>query len=284
MRKWHINQVRRTMRYYCFEIVSGVTTEDAWKVLKGLGYELLYAEEEPEKPAKLYGYPSDGAELQKSIEVIAAVTDLYFEEIDWPSQWQYAGGDSSGTLQIDLKSYFPSCSKALTLLPGPGFGDFSHPTTRLVLQLMAPHINGKCFLDIGCGSGILGLAALSAGALHAHAIDIDGDALRHTYINAQNNGLEAYLTLGYPGTSLGFPTGIPCLAAMNMISSEQEIAWKSLQAAAYDCQEIITSGVLASQRLAYLELCGQWGWRLLEESKMEGWLGFRFECGEFDNK
>jgi ribosomal protein L11 methyltransferase len=54
-------------------------------------------------------------------------------------------------------------------------------------------------LDYGCGSGILAVAALKLGAASAHGIDIDPQALTASQDNAQKNGVEGHLTLGFPG-------------------------------------------------------------------------------------
>ena len=72
----------------------------------------------------------------------------------WDQQWElFAPQFKEGKAHIDLTDY--GVCKTLQLYPGPGFGDLSHPTTRLVLQLMKPHLQQRLAIDIGCGSGIL---------------------------------------------------------------------------------------------------------------------------------
>lgn len=79
----------------------------------------------------------------------------------------------------------------LILDPGLAFGTGTHPTTMLCLQWLDGFaLEGKRVIDYGCGSGILGLAALKLGAGHVDAIDIDPQALQATLQNAQNNGLD----------------------------------------------------------------------------------------------
>jgi ribosomal protein L11 methyltransferase len=68
----------------------------------------------------------------------------------------------------------------------------SHPTTHLCLDLLKkalPARPGAHVLDVGCGSGILSLAALALGAPRAVAVDISGRAVRQTRVNADYNGL-----------------------------------------------------------------------------------------------
>ena len=84
--------------------------------------------------------------------------------------------------------------KVLELEPGRAFGTGLHETTRLVAQAIkkyAAEAQGKLVIDVGCGSGILALAALALGAERAIAIDNDPEAIDVTRENAARNGLGA---------------------------------------------------------------------------------------------
>jgi ribosomal protein L11 methyltransferase len=79
--------------------------------------------------------------------------------------------------------------------PGLAFGTGTHPTTRLCLDWLANEIlSGQTMMDYGCGSGILGVAALKLGAAKVIGVDIDPQALEAANANAENNGvkLETY--------------------------------------------------------------------------------------------
>ncbi|MBQ0037356.1 MAG: 50S ribosomal protein L11 methyltransferase [Clostridiales bacterium] len=79
---------------------------------------------------------------------------------------------------------------ALILNPGLTFGTGSHATTRLCLQALEQHIHGgEKVLDLGCGSGILSIAALLLGADHAFACDIDEKCVDVAYENAALNAI-----------------------------------------------------------------------------------------------
>ncbi|KAA3643317.1 MAG: 50S ribosomal protein L11 methyltransferase [Chloroflexi bacterium] len=68
--------------------------------------------------------------------------------------------------------------------PGMAFGTGTHPTTQLALMLMETHLQkGQAAIDIGCGSGILSIAAAKLGAGDVLGVDIDAEAVE----NAQNN-------------------------------------------------------------------------------------------------
>jgi ribosomal protein L11 methyltransferase len=79
----------------------------------------------------------------------------------------------------------------LRLDPGLAFGTGSHPTTMLCLNWLEKQpLDGKTVIDFGCGSGILGIAALLLGADKVWAIDNDPQALLASRDNAQRNGIE----------------------------------------------------------------------------------------------
>ncbi len=76
--------------------------------------------------------------------------------------------------------------------PGLAFGTGTHPTTALCLQILdSLPISGRSVIDYGCGSGILGIAALKLGAAHVTAVDLDPQALLATRDNAIRNGVAS---------------------------------------------------------------------------------------------
>ena len=78
----------------------------------------------------------------------------------------------------------------VSLDPGLAFGTGSHPTTALCLEwLERTELEGRLVLDLGCGSGILAIAALKLGAQKAIAVDHDPQALQVTNANAEKNGV-----------------------------------------------------------------------------------------------
>lgn len=84
--------------------------------------------------------------------------------------------------------------------PGLAFGTGKHPTTELCLRWLDKNIHGgETVIDYGCGSGILGIAALKLGAKKVYAIDHDPQALQATHENADRNGVEQdQLNILYP--------------------------------------------------------------------------------------
>jgi ribosomal protein L11 methyltransferase len=94
--------------------------------------------------------------------------------------------------------------KVVRLDPGLAFGTGTHPTTSLCLDWLATNPpKNQCVIDYGCGSGILGVAALILGAEKVYAVDHDPQALQATRSNADLNDIDpARLLVLLPEESL----------------------------------------------------------------------------------
>ncbi len=80
--------------------------------------------------------------------------------------------------------------QVITIDPGAAFGTGTHATTRLCLELLEKHLSGGRVLDIGTGSGILGIGAALLGADSVIGVDIDETAVKVANENAVINGVE----------------------------------------------------------------------------------------------
>ncbi len=80
--------------------------------------------------------------------------------------------------------------KVITIDPGAAFGTGTHATTRLCLELLEKHMSGGTVLDIGTGSGILGIGAALLGAERVIGVDIDETAVKVARENALINHTE----------------------------------------------------------------------------------------------
>lgn len=116
------------------------------------------------------------------------------EDKDWEREWM----DNFKPIQFASNLWVvPSWHEApdpdaanILLDPGMAFGTGTHPTTALCLSWLAQQdLAGKTVVDFGCGSGILGIAALKLGASRCIGIDIDRQALIATTDNAKRNGV-----------------------------------------------------------------------------------------------
>ncbi len=186
----------------------------------------------------------------------------------WEKQWElFAPNFKDGKAHIDLTPY--GCSETLQLYPGPGFGDLSHPTTRIVLTLMRPYIKDHPVLDIGCGSGILSLAAAAMGASQVDGYDIDPEAVEHAKKNATLSLFQKKIHF-----STKPPEKIPSVLLMNMISSEQAVAWSVIEDRIPSSAVLITSGILEENADEYLEWRTRQGWKEIKKLTEKDWTGF----------
>ena len=113
---------------------------------------------------------------------------------DWENNWkQFYKPMESGSRLLVVPEWEEAADPTrvkLVLTPGLTFGTGSHATTRLCLQALDTHIHGgERVLDLGCGSGILSIAALRLGAESAFACDIDEKCVDVAYENAALNGI-----------------------------------------------------------------------------------------------
>ena len=116
------------------------------------------------------------------------------ENADWENSWkQYYKPLEIGERLLVIPQWEqvdPQGRVPLILDPGLTFGTGSHATTRLCLTALEKHVRGgERVLDLGCGSGILSIAALRLGAASALAVDIDEQCLTVARDNAALNGI-----------------------------------------------------------------------------------------------
>ena len=254
------------MKSFLFRLIDDSSLSEAQSELERLGLRDLYTIEDDASGEILIGGLSE-----RIIEPKSCLLMETKESIDWAEQWsQFSEDFYDGKAHIDLVRFGGNSN--LLLLPGPGFGDLSHPTTYLMLELMAGCMKEESVFDIGCGSGILALSALLMGAKCAYGIDIDPDAIEHAHQNAALNHLEKG---SHFGRTLPFiqEKGIVLL---NMILPEQQIVLKELPALFDMARLWIVSGILKSQRTEALAFMKQLRLTLIEEKEHGEWLGFKF--------
>ena len=116
------------------------------------------------------------------------------QDADWENNWkQYYKPMEIGERLLVIPQWEEAdCGERVPLILDPGltFGTGSHATTQLCLTALEQAVRGgEKVLDLGCGSGILSIAALKLGAASAVAVDIDDKCLDVAYENAALNGI-----------------------------------------------------------------------------------------------
>ena len=162
---------------------------------------------------------------------------------------------------------------SLVLDPGLAFGTGLHPTTRLCLTLLArdgmPEPGGR-FLDVGCGSGILSLAALKLGAAAAVGVDIDAQAVQVARRNAALNDLQNRADF-FQGTVAAVQGRFDCIAA-NIYVGPLMHMMPALAQCLQPQGRLILSGVLAQQEAALLASLQDAGLQVQRRLVEAAWL------------
>jgi ribosomal protein L11 methyltransferase len=109
----------------------------------------------------------------------------------WEERWrEFHHGAEVGPLWIGPPwEPAPESARRVVIEPGRAFGTGAHPTTRLCVELLAEQPRGS-LLDVGCGSGVLSVAAVRLGFAPVVAVDHDPAAVEATIANAQANGVD----------------------------------------------------------------------------------------------
>lgn len=161
-------------------------------------------------------YVPDNEEGQRLLRAYLTGLEQYepqtvsLREEDWATSWQkYYQPIPVGKRIYIVPEWMrgqsvPEGRSPLYLNPGLTFGTGSHATTQLCLELLEEAVEPGCrVLDLGCGSGILAIAALALGAEHAYGVDIDPKAVDVAYENAAMNGIGKDRLTVYAGNVLG---------------------------------------------------------------------------------
>lgn len=178
--------------------------------------------------------------------------------VDWEERWKrfHRPVEIGGMWVGPPWEAVPAGVPSITIDPGRAFGTGGHATTRLCLELLSGLARGS-LLDVGCGSGVLSIAAAKLGFSPVIALDNDASAVDATGRNAEANGVA--LEIRRLDARID-PLPKADVALANI--SEQMVAAVSPRLA---CDVLVTSGYFEPHvpRLA--------GFRRLERRTLDGW-------------
>jgi ribosomal protein L11 methyltransferase len=145
----------------------------------------------------LHIFPEGVEELDGAYAVYADEPPLGFDLVEagevpegWEDAWRdFHHGVRVGRLWVGPPWEEPPAGTISVVIdPGRAFGTGAHPTTRLCLELLQ-EVESTSLLDVGCGSGVLSIAAAKLGFAPVTAVDLDDTALEVTAENAAANGV-----------------------------------------------------------------------------------------------
>jgi ribosomal protein L11 methyltransferase len=168
----------------------------------------------PYGPVKVYGFLDIDSsleekrhKLEEALWYLNAIRELpqpvyrEIEDQNWMTAWkEHYRPIEIGKRILILPAWMEQKDMsriAVKIDPSMAFGTGTHPSTQLCLELVEDYTQpGKSLIDIGCGSGILSIAALKLGAKHALAVDIDAESVKETQKACADNSVAERVETG----------------------------------------------------------------------------------------
>ncbi|PWH17636.1 MAG: 50S ribosomal protein L11 methyltransferase [Anaerolineae bacterium] len=211
------------------------------------------------------------------------------QETDWSEAWKkhyhpILIGERLVIVPAWLENPAPQ-RIAVTLDPGMAFGTGTHPSTQLCLEWLEWLLGSESeassryntFIDIGCGSGILSIAAVKLGVQHALAVDVDAIAVRSSLENAQANGVANRIEIGLGSVEeirrAEFSLKQADLVVANILAPViLELFDKGLADLVKPQGALILSGILMDQRAAIEDALQQAGFQQIHGRQQGDWV------------
>ena len=270
-------------------IESGVTYNDAED------------EGTPVGPLRVYGYLPVNEQLENIRQAleealwhlgqIRPLPPLSFKTIadeDWMSAWkQHYHPIPIGQNLLILPAWLENPSPervAIRIDPSMAFGTGTHPTTQLCLELVEQYQRfGYPVIDVGCGSGILSIAALKLGASRALAVDIDPQAIRSTRENAEANGVLELIETGQGSVgeilAAKFSFSQAPLVLANILAPVIiRLFAAGLAGLVSPGGILVLSGILDKQAAEVVVAAERSGARLIGTHQILDWVALAFDC------
>ncbi len=207
------------------------------------------------------------------------------QEQDWAEAWkQHYKPVAIGERLLIVPAWLESTQPGripVKIDPGMAFGTGTHPTTQLCLEaideILRSSGEGTEMIDVGCGSGILSIAALKLGAKHALAVDIDLEAVEASRQNAALNQVLERIEIGLGSVREildgNFTINQARLVVANILAAVLvRLFGAGLGELVAPGGWLILSGILAEQAGEVLVAAGEHGFRLDMERRSGDWV------------
>jgi len=202
------------------------------------------------------------------------------DDQDWAEAWKvHYRPIAIGRRLMILPAWLPSPDPdrlPILLDPGMAFGTGTHPSTQLCLAAIEDYLRpGDEVIDLGCGSGILSIAAARLGARRIRALDIDPQAVSITRENAARNGVAQAINASAGSLDDLLEACAPSadLLVANILAPVLEtMARQGLARAVRPGGVVILAGILAEQAESVLEACLAGGLQRLDERRSGEWV------------
>ncbi|OEH55601.1 ribosomal protein L11 methyltransferase [Oceanobacillus sp. E9] len=248
----------------------------------------------PEEGVRIKAYLPMNSFLGETVEEIKqAINQLLLYDIDlgknevllsevheeeWATAWKkyYKPVKISNRITITptWEDYTPVSSDELIieLDPGMAFGTGTHPTTVLSIQGLEAYVNpGDLVMDVGCGSGVLSIAAAKLGAEKVYAYDLDEIAVKSTKLNSKLNQIHESVMVKQNNLLEGVQQEADVIVSnilAEIIVRFVDDAWSNLKEGGY----FITSGIIQNKKQFVKDKLTEQGFEVISLNEMEDWV------------
>ena len=249
----------------------------------------------PYGPVKVYGYIINDANIEanrhkveEALWYLNSIRDLPqpkyrpIADENWMAAWKehyhpIPIGEKLLILPAWLENPEPA-RLAVKIDPSMAFGTGTHPSTQLCLELVEDYVRaGQKVIDVGCGSGILSIAALKLGASHALAVDIDAASIKATQENSAANGVLERVEAG-PGSVVEINEGRFSIKSAPVVLANilAPVLIRLFDAGMADLVErggvIILAGILVDQAGGVIAAAEANGLKFVEQRQNGDWV------------
>ena len=213
--------------------------------------------------------------VDREVEVPAGGRWELEPDRDWQAEWKatiapvHAGRFAVVPTWLAADHRAAPDEEVLVLDPGRAFGSGHHATTAMCLELLDElELDGRRVADVGCGSGVLAIAAARRGA-EVVAVDVDADAVAVTRENAARNGVD--LDVRHGGVEV--LDGPADVVVANLLTDT--VAQLAVPLVAASCGILVVSGVAADRREVALAPLRRAGLEPTDVRERDGWIAVR---------
>lgn len=206
------------------------------------------------------------------------VTLTEVNEEDWATAWKKYYKPLQVSERITIKptweTYEPSRDDEviIELDPGMAFGTGTHPTTMLSIQALEKYCQGnEVILDVGCGSGVLSIAAAKLGAQKVYAYDLDDVAVKSSKMNIEQNKLSDKIVVEQNNLLQNIDIKADIVVSnilAEIIVKFVDDAWKNLKGEGI----FITSGIILNKKHLVLDEMKKHGFDIVEVNELDEWI------------
>ena len=220
-----------------------------------------------------------GVRLVAHVSDISPLQERIIEEEEWQNSWK----EHFHVLRISRRiTICPTWREhtqrdgehVIMLDPGMAFGTGHHPTTRMCLEQLDKLVKpGNDVLDVGCGSGVLSIAAARLGARHVFGLEIDSVAVNVAKQNVRDNGVEHTVRV-VQGTlpHLDVKQSAYDIAVANISAKVVSEIGPYLVSAVHDGGKVIASGILLENKNGVIQALAEAGANLQQTLVDGDWV------------